>query len=116
MLAGRVAWRWASPDRLPLVGAVPHRAVAEALGIEEQAEPSARPEQPRFTPRAPGLFVLAGLGSRGIAGAALGARVLAAMIAGAPVPLAADLLDAIDPARFASRAFRRAAVAAAPRG
>jgi len=52
--------------------------------------------------------VLSGLGSRGIAGSALGARVLAAAIAGAPMPLEADLLDAVDPARFASRAFRRA--------
>jgi tRNA 5-methylaminomethyl-2-thiouridine biosynthesis bifunctional protein len=33
---------------------------------------------------------------------------LAAAIAGAPMPLEADLLDAVDPARFASRAFRRA--------
>ncbi len=70
--------------------------------------PSPRPEQPRFAPRAPGLFVFAGLGSRGIAGSALGAQVLAASITGAPLPLEADLLDAVDPARFASRAFRRA--------
>lgn len=107
-LAGRVSWRWASPDRLPLVGAVPLEAVGAGLGIDAAASLSRRPEQPRFAPRVPGLFVLAGLGSRGIAGSALGARVLAATIAGAPVPLEADLLDAIDPARFASRATRRA--------
>ena len=107
-LAGRVAWRWACPDRLPLIGAVPAAAVGEALGVDRSTRPSPRPEQPRFAPRAPGLFVLSGLGSRGIAGSALGARVLAAAIAGAPMPLEADLLDAVDPARFASRAFRRA--------
>ena len=106
-LRGRVAWRWASPDRLPLIGRVPLAAIGAGLGLEIDAEAS-RPEQPRFAPRAPGLFVFAGLGSRGIAGSALGAQVLAASITGAPLPLEADLLDAVDPARFASRAFRRA--------
>jgi tRNA 5-methylaminomethyl-2-thiouridine biosynthesis bifunctional protein len=109
-LEGRVAWRWSSPDRLPLIGAVPLAAIGEALGVDAAAARSPRPEPPRFAPRAPGLFVLCGLGSRGIAGSALGARVLAAAIAGAPLPLEADLLDAVDPARFASRAFRRAGV------
>ena len=74
----------------------------------ETTTTSARPEQPRFAPRAPGLFVFSALGSRGIAWSALGAEVLAAAISGGPAPLEADLLDAIDPARFASRAFRRA--------
>ena len=108
ILTGRVAWRCSGPDRLPLAGAVPLGAVGEGLGVVDEATASPRPEQPRFAPRAPGLFVLSGLGSRGIAGSALGARVLAAAIAGAPLPLEADLLDAVDPARYASRAFRRA--------
>ncbi len=108
-LAGRVAFRWASVDRLPLIGAVPLSAVGAELGLEADAPTSPRPDQPRFAPRAPGLFVFIGLGSRGIAGSALGAQVLASCITGAPMPLEADLLDAIDPARFASRAFRRSA-------
>ena len=107
-LSGRVGWRWASPDRLPLIGPVPLAAIGAELGVELAVEDSPRPEQPRFAPRAPGLFVFAGLGSRGIAGSALGAQVLGACITGTPMPLEADLLDAIDPARFASRAFRRA--------
>jgi tRNA 5-methylaminomethyl-2-thiouridine biosynthesis bifunctional protein len=57
--------------------------------------------------RAPGLFVCCALGSRGIASAALGAEVLAAAITAAPLPAEADLLDAIDPARFLTRDFRR---------
>jgi tRNA 5-methylaminomethyl-2-thiouridine biosynthesis bifunctional protein len=51
--------------------------------------------------------VCCALGSRGIASAALGAEVLAAAIIGAPLPAEADLLDAIDPARFLTRGFRR---------
>jgi len=106
--SGRVAWRWASPDRLPLIGPVPLAAIGPGRGVEIDTASSPRPEQPRFAPRAPGLFIFAGLGSRGIAGSALGAQLLAASITGAPLPLEADLLDAVDPARFASRAFRRA--------
>ncbi len=93
-LHGRVAWRCSAVDRLPLIGAVP----------DPQAGPAARLQQ---LPRLPGLHLLSALGSRGIAGAVLGAQVLAAQISGAPVPLEARLLDAIDPGRFAMRAERR---------
>ena len=109
-LVGRVGFRWSSVDRLPLIGAVPLATIGERLGLDTGDGASPRPDQPRFAPRAPGLFLFAGLGSRGIAGSTLGAQVLASWITGAPMPLEADLLDAIDPARFASRAFRRLGV------
>ena len=99
-LQGRTAWRLVSRDRLPIVGAVPDAAALAATGAR-------MPDQPRFVPRLPGLFVFTALGSRGITWAALGAQVLASSITGAPQPLEADLLDAIDPARFAVRAARR---------
>jgi tRNA 5-methylaminomethyl-2-thiouridine biosynthesis bifunctional protein len=51
--------------------------------------------------------VFTALGSRGITWSALGAQVLASSITGAPQPLEASLLDAIDPARFVARAVRR---------
>lgn len=95
-LPGRVGWRLVADDRLPLVGPVPHPA------------PSGhRLEQPRNLPRLPGLWLLTALGSRGITQAALAGEVLAAWMTGAPVPLPSDLVDAIDPARFAARARRR---------
>jgi tRNA 5-methylaminomethyl-2-thiouridine biosynthesis bifunctional protein len=102
-LTGRVGSRWTADDRLPLVGAVP----AEAPG---------RLDQPRFIEREPGLYVLIGLGSRGITWAPLAAQVLAALISGGPVPLPADLVDAVDPARFMSRRFRRRARDSRPAG
>jgi tRNA 5-methylaminomethyl-2-thiouridine biosynthesis bifunctional protein len=92
----RVGWRLSPHDRLPVIGAVP----ADPVG-------PARLDQPRFVPRQDGLYVLTALGSRGITTAPLLARTLAAWIAGAPVPLEASLLDAIDVARFTSRAARR---------
>ena len=47
-------------------------------------------------PRLPGLYVVGAFGSRGITWAMLAARVIAAAIGGAPSPLEASLLDAID--------------------
>jgi tRNA 5-methylaminomethyl-2-thiouridine biosynthesis bifunctional protein len=53
---------------------------------------------PRCHGASHGLFVHAGLGSRGITSAALGAQVLAAWVTGAPFPVEAALRDALDPA------------------
>lgn len=97
-LVGRVAWRWTAGDRMPVVGAVPNDAAA-AVGSADQ---------PRFVPRQPGLFVFTALGSRGIGVSALGARLLAAWVSGAPSPVEASLMDAVDPARFVARDQRRA--------
>ncbi|MGE5117841.1 MAG: oxidoreductase, partial [Betaproteobacteria bacterium] len=66
-----------------------------------------RLDQPRFVPRTAGLFAVSALASRGIAWSALGARTLAASVAGTPCPLEASLLDAVDAARFVARAARR---------
>ena len=101
-MQGRTGWRWSAIDRLPLIGAAPD---ADA--------PATRLDQPRFVPRRPGLFVFTALGSRGISWSALGAQVLASLITGAPAPLEASLIDAIDPARFVSRRARREPVTAA---
>jgi tRNA 5-methylaminomethyl-2-thiouridine biosynthesis bifunctional protein len=95
-----VGWRLALDDRLPVVGAAPLRS--DALGGV------ARLEQARHVPRIAGLYVLAGLGSRGITWAPLLGEVLAATIVGGPVPVAGSLLDAVDPARFVVRGRRRA--------
>jgi tRNA 5-methylaminomethyl-2-thiouridine biosynthesis bifunctional protein len=108
---GRTAWRATSEDRLPLIGAVPDR---QAIGVGRQGgkggASSATPlrlDQPRFVPRLPGLYAYAALGSRGITMSALGGQLLAALIAGAPLPVEAGLVDAVDPARFVSRRHNR---------
>lgn len=98
-LSGRVGWRVQSDDRLPLLGPV----------VDADAAPgSRRRDQPRLVPRQEGLFVFTALGSRGITQAALGAEALASWITGDPLPLPASLLDALDVARFVSRAVRKA--------
>jgi len=98
LLQGRVGWRVIAEDRLPLVGALPDLAALEA-----------RRDQPRFIVRQPGLLVATGMASRGITWAALSAQVLASLATGAPCPVEASLLDAIDPARFDARRAREQA-------
>jgi tRNA 5-methylaminomethyl-2-thiouridine biosynthesis bifunctional protein len=95
-LAGRVGWRLVTPDRLPLVGGVP------------APEQTGRQDLLRGLKRLPGLVLCTALGSRGISWAALAGQVAAAQLCGSPVPLEAELLDAIDPARFALRRVRKA--------
>ncbi|MEF7613755.1 bifunctional tRNA (5-methylaminomethyl-2-thiouridine)(34)-methyltransferase MnmD/FAD-dependent 5-carboxymethylaminomethyl-2-thiouridine(34) oxidoreductase MnmC [Aquincola sp. MAHUQ-54] len=92
-VSGRTAFRLVASDRLPVVGAVP--------------QPDAQAEQPRHVAREPGLYVCTALGSRGITWAPLAGELLAAWITGAPMPLEAALVDALDPARFAVRRMRR---------
>jgi tRNA 5-methylaminomethyl-2-thiouridine biosynthesis bifunctional protein len=99
--AGRVAWRSMTPDRLPLVGPVPAAGSAGPLRLQQVL-------------REPGLYVFSGLGSRGITWAPLAARVLAAWISGAPMPVESALRDAIDPARWQVRRARQATARADP--
>lgn len=93
-LAGRVAWRLVAADRLPLIGAL---AATGPLAA-----------QLRLQPRRPGLLVCTAFGSRGIGWAALAGRLVAALALGLPRPLEAELLDAVDPLRFALRRQRKA--------
>ena len=96
-LHGRVGWRATALDRLPMAGAWPLRAEAIA---------GALPDQPRHWPRVRGLFVASALGSRGLTWAPLVGRLIASWIVDAPYPLPADLVDALDPARFCARKVR----------
>jgi tRNA 5-methylaminomethyl-2-thiouridine biosynthesis bifunctional protein len=93
---GRTGWRCVADDRLPVVGAVP-----------DHASWGGRWDQARLVPRLAGLYVFTALGSRGITWAPLAARVLASLICATPLALGADLVDAIDPARFVVRQARR---------
>lgn len=95
-VAGWAEVRCASLDRLPLVGAAPALAAGD-------------PRAPLDAwPRARGLYLLTALGSRGLSLAAWCGQRLAEAIDGEPVQAPQDLWRALDPARFAWRARRRA--------
>jgi len=99
-LQGRVGWRASTPDRLPLVGALP---AMPALMPGDRPWPQQVRKVPRLRDGHGGLYVIGGLGSRGITWAALAGRLLAHWITGSPCPVEVDLRDALDPARWAVR-------------
>lgn len=85
-----VGVRCATPDRMPLLGAVPdadqvwpHRGGLAAV------------------PRQPGLYAFTALGSRGLTLAAWGAETLADMVQSLPLPTRASFAHMCDPARRA---------------
>lgn len=94
-LAGRVGFRCVTPDRLPLVGTLPDAA---------QAITGTRL---RDVPRLPQLYGLLGYGSRGLIWSAFAAELLASSLAGEPLPVERELAQALDPARFALKEYRR---------
>lgn len=97
-LEGKVAFRCSTPDYLPLAGAV---ADHDAF-IETYAKLRDDARWP-FTARPPlqrGLFVNVGHGSKGLLSGPICGQLIAALISGAPLPLAADQVRILNPARF----------------
>lgn len=75
-LDGRVSFRPMSPDRLPIVG---------PLSASE------------------GLWIINGFGARGLVFASICAELLASQLSNKPLPLEADLVAAVSPARFRAK-------------
>ena len=90
-IGGRVGFRPASPDRMPMIGALP------AVTCVDRNTPLTD------IPRQPGAYVLSGYGARGLVWSAIAAELLASQLEGEPLPLERDLCDAVDPARFLLR-------------
>ncbi|MDD3528257.1 MAG: bifunctional tRNA (5-methylaminomethyl-2-thiouridine)(34)-methyltransferase MnmD/FAD-dependent 5-carboxymethylaminomethyl-2-thiouridine(34) oxidoreductase MnmC [Gallionellaceae bacterium] len=95
--ASRVGFRPVAPDRLPIAGALP----------DWPTLPDSTSARLADLPRQDGLYGLLGYASRGLVWAGLLAELLACQLEGEPLPLEADLIDAVDPARFALRAIRK---------
>ena len=101
--SGRVGWRVQAADKLPIAGPL------AALTFD----PGARLDQARLVPRTAGLHLACGFGARGITLAPLLGDLVAARIAGTPLPLPQSLVDLVDPARWIVRAARRSSGAGA---
>ncbi|MSO98681.1 MAG: bifunctional tRNA (5-methylaminomethyl-2-thiouridine)(34)-methyltransferase MnmD/FAD-dependent 5-carboxymethylaminomethyl-2-thiouridine(34) oxidoreductase MnmC [Rhodospirillaceae bacterium] len=102
---GRAAIRCTTPDHLPVVGPVPDQAAYLRDFAElRHGHPWAR--FPRATYHS-GLYVLTGLGSRGLAAAPLAAEILACHITGEPWPVERDIVNALHPGRFLIRDLKR---------
>jgi tRNA 5-methylaminomethyl-2-thiouridine biosynthesis bifunctional protein len=94
--SSRACYRPNSLDRLPLVGAL-HDPKNIPMALHQLHQ----------IPRQKGLYGLLGLGSRGLSWAIIAAEVLACQLNNDPAPLEADLIQALDPARFLLRKHRR---------
>jgi tRNA 5-methylaminomethyl-2-thiouridine biosynthesis bifunctional protein len=95
-LGARVSFRAATPDRLPLAGALANEATSFPPEISLQQLPRLR-----------GLYALSGLGARGLVWAPFLAQALAARLDGEAWWLPRDLWNAIDSARFLLRDVRK---------
>jgi tRNA 5-methylaminomethyl-2-thiouridine biosynthesis bifunctional protein len=104
-LAGRVGYRCASPDYLPLVGPVPDREAF--LRTYAPLRRNARRVVAEAGTYLPGLYLTTAHGSRGLASAPLSAELLASQICGEPLPLSRGLCRALAPARFIIRDLSR---------
>jgi len=100
-LRGRVGFRAASPDRLPLVGPAPDFDAFREVYAPLRKDAGRVLDVP--PPHIPGLFLTTGHGSRGLTSVPLAAELLASQICSEPWPLGSDLCRALAPARFIVR-------------
>ncbi|MFT4652710.1 MAG: tRNA 5-methylaminomethyl-2-thiouridine biosynthesis bifunctional protein [Kangiellaceae bacterium] len=100
----RAAVRCSSPDHLPVVGAMPNESQFKELAELYKALPLHRYPIPSNDAN---VFVLTGLGSRGLTTAPLMAEILVSQMLDEPMPLAKHLLDTVNPNRFIVRSLIR---------
>ncbi len=93
----RTSIRSATLDRMPHMGPV----------LDTRVPLLPRVSQLHQMPRSERIWVLGGLGSRGLSFAPLGAEVITAQILEQPMPISDRLARAVDPVRFALRRHQR---------
>lgn len=104
-LQSRASYRATTPDRVPIAGLLPdapawlaqYEPLARGAPIDADVEPPARR----------GVYVIGGLGARGLTLAPLLGERIASEMCGDPMPLGKSSLDAIHPARFLHRALKQ---------
>ena len=100
-LRGAAAIRCATSDYLPIVGSVPNETEFNATfaGLRHDRKRIIDAKQPNYL----GLWLMTGLGSRGLTSAPILAEVLVSQMFRRAPPLPRYLLQAISPARFLKR-------------
>lgn len=105
ILGGRAAIRAVTPDRQPIAG-----PVCEAADLTEtygHLRADARHQAGGPAPYLDGLYVLTGLGSRGLVTAPLMAELTVAQMLGEPWPIDRAAAEAVHPNRFVIRDLKR---------
>lgn len=88
---GRAGYRTTTPDKLPMIGLCPDHA-AFITGKKKYFE---------------NIYLATGFGAHGLTAAPFAGEMIAAMIAGDPLPLSAELMDYLAPERFILRDLKR---------
>ena len=99
--AGQAAVRCATADYLPIAGPVPNET--EFMTTYEQLRHDRKRLINKKQPNIKGLYVLTGLGSRGLTSAPLLSELLVSQMLDAPPPVTRYLHQAVSPARFLKR-------------
>ncbi|WP_028304816.1 bifunctional tRNA (5-methylaminomethyl-2-thiouridine)(34)-methyltransferase MnmD/FAD-dependent 5-carboxymethylaminomethyl-2-thiouridine(34) oxidoreductase MnmC [Oceanospirillum maris] len=100
-LSGKVGFRCASPDYVPLAGPAPvYDKMLERFDRLRHDATKIPDAEPTYHS---GLYLNTGHGSRGLASAPICAEVITGYIAGQPMPLERDLINALQPSRFIIR-------------
>jgi tRNA 5-methylaminomethyl-2-thiouridine biosynthesis bifunctional protein len=104
-LQSRASLRATTSDRAPIAGLLPDAPawLAQYEGIAHGRKPDTDAPPPAHA----GVYVIGGLGARGLTLAPLLGERIAAEMCGEPAPLSQLALDAIHPARFLYRALKR---------
>ena len=96
--------RCTTADHLPIAGPVPdHSAYVSDFADLRHGHKWSQYPPARYHP---GLFVLTGLGARGLVAAPLVAELVASQACGDPMPLPRAISDALHPGRFTVRALK----------
>jgi tRNA 5-methylaminomethyl-2-thiouridine biosynthesis bifunctional protein len=100
-LTGQAAVRCATADYLPIAGPVPDETefITTYEGLRHDRKRLIKKKQPNIK----GLYVLTGLGSRGLTSAPLLSELLVSQMMGSPPPVTRYLHQAVSPARFLKR-------------
>ncbi len=104
-LRSRVGLRATTPDRAPIAGLLPDADAWLAQNAALARGGRVSLDQP--APAHEGVYVIGGLGARGLTLAPLLGERIAAEMYGEPAMLSQRALDAIHPARFLHRALKR---------
>jgi len=105
-LGGRVSYRCATPDRLPMLG--PLHDAASFRERFARLHLGGTHQRYEVADVLPGLWLNVGHGARGLVWTGLLGEALACMISGEASPLPQDLIHALHPARFDYRLMRSA--------
>ncbi len=102
---GRVAWRATTRDYLPILGpALDYGFYGRQYLDIHHGRPARHYPLAKYLP---GLWLLTGMGSRGLTSAPYSAELLADLMENKPLVLAKSIRDALHPARFLIRQLKR---------